>query len=150
VSGERDRQILSQEEISALLSVVDRSEIAMKSAGAVNSLPRYVVTDDFRNPNWISKNQVKVLQGIHESLARLCGSALSVLLRRRIGEVARKSVEQTNHPQFVASVAQRTWQAIFNSKSLNGAAAGGDIPDDRHQTKASEPLRRIVHGEHQR
>jgi flagellar motor switch protein FliM len=150
LSGERGRQILTREEISALLSVVDRDEIAVDSEGDLASPPRHVVTYTFRKPNRVFRNQVKVLQGIHESFARLYSSALSTLLRRLMAEVMRENVEQTKSWKFVGSLAQRTCLAIFNTKPLNRAAAGREIPDDLHRAKASELLRRNVQGDHQR
>jgi flagellar motor switch protein FliM len=123
VSGDREGQILTHEEVSALLSAVDRGDIAVAGSGEVPPAPRPIVAYNFRKPSRVSKDQVKMLQSIHESFARLYSSALSTLLGGVVAEVELKSVEQTSYREFVASVAQPTCLAIFNMEPLKGAGA---------------------------
>ena len=72
-------KILSQAEIDALLSTVteDTSELE-RVAGAP---PRRVALYDFKHPNLISKEQMRLLENIHENFSRNFGMFLSAQLR---------------------------------------------------------------------
>jgi flagellar motor switch protein FliM len=83
VSGDREGPILTQEEISALLSAVDRGEIAVAGPGEAPTAPQPIVAYDFREPNRMSQDQVRALQSIQQSFSRLYSSALSMLLSCR-------------------------------------------------------------------
>lgn len=115
-------QILSQDEVDALLSAVDRGEILPPSdaepAAPERAIPRY----NFRKPNRVSKDQVRMLQSMHETFARLYTSSLTTLLRGLV-EVELKSVEQVSHAEFVRSLSPPTCLCIFHMEPLKGGAA---------------------------
>jgi flagellar motor switch protein FliM len=115
-------QILSQEEIDALLSAVDSG--AIPEPAAVTPPPaasRTVVRYNFRKPNRVSKDQVKMLQSIHESFARLYSGSLSTL-SRSIAEMKLKSVEQITYGEFSMAFSPPTCVAIFTMDPLPGGA----------------------------
>ena len=114
-------KILSQDELDALLSAVDRGEVpdggesdrATRAASAV----RY----DFRRPNRVSKDQIKMLQSIHETFARLYGSSLGTVLRGAV-EMELRRVEQLSYGEFIAALTPPSCLAVFNMEPLKGGA----------------------------
>jgi flagellar motor switch protein FliM len=112
-------ELVSQAEMDALLAAVDGGALGAGGAGAA---ARTVVDYNFRKPNRVSKDQVKMLSSIHETFARLFTSSLSTLSRGLV-EVELRSVEQWSHAEFVASLSTPTCVAIFHMEPLKGAAA---------------------------
>jgi flagellar motor switch protein FliM len=113
--------ILSQNEIDALLSAVDRGEIPeapVAEARPTGSAIRY----NFRKPNRVSKDQVKMLQSMHESFARLYTASLTTLLRGLV-EIELKTVEQVTYGEFIMSLSPPNCLVIFNMEPLKGGAA---------------------------
>ena len=114
-------RILSQEEIDALLSAVDRGEIKVPDVGTP-ALPRNPgVRYDFRKPNRVSKDQARKLHSIHETFARQWAASLTALLRGPV-EIEFKSVEQITYGEFVTALAPPTCLVIFNMEPLEGSA----------------------------
>ena len=74
--------ILSQEEIDALLQAVDDDE-AQNSDTIVSKksskLPddKQIIIYDFKRPNRVSKEQLRAIKGIHDKLARNLASQIS-------------------------------------------------------------------------
>ncbi len=115
--------ILSQDEVDALLSAVDRGEIPDEPPSGVGmSNPSIAVRYNFRKPNRVSKDQVKMLQSMHESFARLYTASLSTLLRGLV-EVELKTVEQVTYGEFIMSLAPPNCLVVFNMEPLKGGAA---------------------------
>ena len=115
-------QILSQDEVDALLSAVDRGEIPEPTAAAPVASSRPIIRYNFRKPNRVSKDQVKMLYSIHETFARLYTASLTTLLRGLV-EVEVKTVEQVTYGEFVMSLSPPTCLVIFNMEPLKGGAA---------------------------
>lgn len=113
-------RVLSQAEMDALLTAVDRGELGAAAPGSGGS--RTVVDYNFRKPNRVSKDQVKMLSSIHETFARLFTSSLTTLSRGLV-EVELKSVEQQSHAEFLPTLSAPTCVAIFHMEPLKGAAA---------------------------
>lgn len=114
-------QILSQDEVDALLSAVDRGEIAETPAAPAGKAERTTIRYNFRKPNRVSKDQLKMFQSIHETFARLYTSSLTTLLRGLV-EVELKSVEQISYGEFIMSLSAPTCLAIFHMEPLKGGA----------------------------
>jgi flagellar motor switch protein FliM len=113
--------LLSQDEVDALLSAVDRGELGASAPdGLAAGTP--VLRYNFRKPNRVSKDQVKMLHSIHETFARLYAASLTTLLRGLV-EIELRSVEQASYAEFVMSLASPTCLVIFNMDPLKGAAA---------------------------
>ncbi len=93
-------KILSQEEIDSLLTSVssgDDAEIQpRKSAGKISLY-------DFKRPNLISKDQMRLLENIHEGLARNFGVYLSAQLRM-IVDMNLLAIDQIMYSEFVMSI----------------------------------------------
>ncbi len=95
-------KILSQAEIDALLSTVteDTSDLEQVGGGP----PRRVVLYDFKHPNLISKEQMRLLENIHENFSRNFGVFLSAQLRM-IVEIELLAIDQLLYSEFVMSIA---------------------------------------------
>jgi flagellar motor switch protein FliM len=114
--------ILSQDEVDALLSAVDRGEI-LESKPATPPAPSAaaVIRYNFRKPNRVSKDQVKMLQSIHESFARLYTASLTAVLRG-LAEIELKTVEQVTYGEYIMSLSPPNCIVIFNMEPLKGGA----------------------------
>ena len=95
-------KILSQAEIDALLSTVTEDTSDMERVGG--GPPRRVVLYDFKHPNLISKEQMRLLENIHENFSRNFGVFLSAQLRM-IVEIELLAIDQLLYSEFVMSIA---------------------------------------------
>lgn len=114
-------RILTQEEVDALLSAVDRGELSEPSSAPPRVASRVVVTYNFRKPNRISKDQVRMFESIHDTFARLAASSLTTLTRGLV-EVELTGVEQVTYAEFIMALAPPTCIAVFNMDPLKGGA----------------------------
>ncbi len=74
---------------------------------------------DFRRPDKFSKDQLRTLQIIHESFARLLATHMSAYLRTMVeGEVV--SVAQMSYDEFIRSLANPTLMAVVSFPPLEG------------------------------
>lgn len=110
--------ILSQEEIDALLTVVDDS--VNETSSSVKKFKHNEVTlYDFKRPNRVSKEQLRAFRGIHDKLARSLSSQISAIMRS-IVEVSLHSVEQMTYGEFLASLPNPTSFNVFSMHPLDG------------------------------
>jgi flagellar motor switch protein FliM len=93
-------KILSQEEIDSLLTSVSTGD---ESEVAVPLEKRKVSLYDFKRPNLISKEQMRLLENIHEGLARNFGVFLSAQLRM-IVDMNLLAIDQIMYSEFVMSI----------------------------------------------
>ena len=110
--------ILSQDEIDALLEVVDDS--AGTSSNDEES-EKKVMVYDFKRPNRVSKEQLRSIKSIHDKLARNLSSHISTVLRTII-EINLQSVDQMTYGEFLMSIPSPTSFNIFSLKPLEGDA----------------------------
>ncbi|UCH11792.1 MAG: flagellar motor switch protein FliM [Fidelibacterota bacterium] len=112
-------KILSQAEIDALLSTVaeDTSEAARVEGGP----PRRVVLYDFKHPNLISKEQMRLLENLHENFSRNFGVFLSAQLRM-IVEIELLAIDQLLYSEFVMSIAPPGVLYVFEVEEPPGEA----------------------------
>ena len=87
--------ILSQEEIDALLDVVDDEGDAALTRGRDPFPQRQITLYDFKRPNRVSKEQLR-FPGIHDKMARSIASQISAI-RRSIVEIQLHSVDQMTY-----------------------------------------------------
>lgn len=131
-------EILSQEEINALLETLEAEEQSSTSrlAEPVGEDPDAPVTAafkspvtrasgrtysyDFRRPDKFSKEQLRTLQMLHETFARIAGTNLSSLLRSTI-TVELIRLEQCSYGDYIASL-DKSCFGIVNLNPLNGEA----------------------------
>ncbi len=113
-------EILSQEEIDALLSAISSGEAESKEPAHFIE-QRKVKIYDFRRPDKFSKDQIRTLQMMHETFARLTTTALSAQLRALVS-VHVGSVDQLTYEEFIRSIPNPTTIAIINMDPLRGSA----------------------------
>lgn len=133
-------EILSQEEIESLLgSLAQESEIpaaqeavpaaqpAIENVPAAGRLTRPTKRGeliyelyDFRRPDKFSKDQLRTLQMLNETFARLAGSALSSALRSPV-TVEVISLEQVPYEEYLRNISQSVF-TIISVPPLSGQA----------------------------
>ncbi len=116
-------EILSQSEIEALLNSLNaESEAAAPAAAPIVAPPPRPATTapssvslrgqkravayevyDFRRPDKFSKDQLRTLQMLHETFARLAGSGLSAYLRSPVN-IDLISLEQVPYEEYLRSI----------------------------------------------
>jgi len=122
-------EILSQEEIDALLSALSPTESSSSSSGSTHTtaknkaddLPKKIRVYDFKRPNKFSKEQIHTLQAIHENFARLLATYFSAHLRTVV-QISVHSVEQLTYDEFIRSLPNPTLMTIFQMDPLEGNA----------------------------
>jgi flagellar motor switch protein FliM len=137
-------EILSQAEIEALLnSLSSDSELTQADSpqaasgklspvrtgstpgaptpkrSSLNQTISYEVYD-FRRPDKFSKDQLRTLQMLHETFARLAGSALSAYLRAPVN-IDLISLEQVPYEEYLRSIQQSVF-AVMSLPPLTGQA----------------------------
>lgn len=115
-------EVLDQSEVDALLAAVE--------AGGVETVPnrfanrpvrsgKEIHTYDFKRPERVSKEQMRALEGIHESFARNFGASLSGFLRT-IVEVRVATAEQLTYSEFIHSLPNPTNFNLLTADPLEG------------------------------
>lgn len=116
--------ILSQEEIDALLQAVDDDDATAveDSPNKKPKLPedRQIIIYDFKRPNRVSKEQLRAIKGIHDKLARNLASQISSIMRS-IVEIRLHSVDQMTYGEFLMSLPSPTSFNVFSIKPLDGS-----------------------------
>ncbi|NLG79658.1 MAG: flagellar motor switch protein FliM [Firmicutes bacterium] len=113
-------EILSQEEINALLSsfAKQEEEHAVKSgSGKTKQVRPY----DFRRPDKLSKDQLRTIEMIHETFARSLSTWMSTYLRMPV-RVTLASCEQLSFDEFSSSLPTPGVIAVFNISPPDGEA----------------------------
>ena len=114
--------ILSQEEIDALLDVVDDDgDVGGLEVEEENpfSSHRQITLYDFKRPNRVSKEQLRAFRGIHDKMARSISSQISSIMRS-IVEIQLHSVDQMTYGEFLMSLPNPTSFNVFSMKPLEG------------------------------
>lgn len=135
--------ILSQEEIEALLNSLANDDVSVlaemaaednkpsgKDSGpklSLNPFGRQTARTtiayeiyDFRRPDKFSKDQLRTLQMLHETFARLAGSSLSAYLRTP-ASIDLISLEQVPYEEYMRSISQSAF-TIMSLPPLTGQA----------------------------
>ncbi len=113
--------ILSQEEIDALLDVVEDEGEEVLETSEENLLPqRQVTLYDFKRPNRVSKEQLRAFRGVHDKMARSLASQISSIMRS-IVEIQLHSVDQMTYGEFLMSLPNPTSFNVFSMKPLEGS-----------------------------
>lgn len=127
--------ILSQAEIEALLNSLSDGASDHASSGMapttgvqINSgtsgrsskgMVAYEIYD-FRRPDKFSKDQLRTLQMLHETFARMAGSGLSAYLRSQV-QIDLISLEQVPYEEYLRSITQSVF-TIMSLPPLTGQA----------------------------
>ncbi len=112
--------ILSQEEIDALLEVVDEEGDAAAVESMDSTDDRQIILYDFKRPNRVSKEQLRAVKGIHDKMARNLASQISSIMRS-IVEIQLHSVDQMTYGEFLMSLPIPTSFNVFSIKPLDGS-----------------------------
>ena len=128
--------VLSQNEVEALLSALDQSAPA-ESAETTPSpmpaapggmatydredppLPPDITLYDFKRPERVGKEHMRALQSIHEGFSRNLGAELSGFLRT-IVDVKLVSVDQLTYSEFIFSLENPTCFNVLTCTPLEG------------------------------
>ena len=113
-------EILSQEEIDALLSAVSFGEEVQVQTETIKT-ERNINTYDFRHPARVSKDQLRTLQNLHDNFARLLSATFSTL-QRAIIEINLVSVDQITYSEFIMSLSTPSCTYTFRMEPLDGVA----------------------------
>lgn len=124
--------ILSQEEVDALLSAVSSggdAEVSVPAGGpspedtasAEGDSNKALSLYDFRRPDRVSKDQMRTLQNLHEGFARQFSTTLTNFLRSFV-EIELVSVDQLTYSEFIMSISNPSCIHIFKMEPLEGSA----------------------------
>jgi len=123
-------EVLSQTEIDNLLSAVEMDDFGDDGGmdfgmgcepSHFHDTKGCVKMYDFKRPDKFSKDQIRTLQMIHETYARLNTTSLSAQLRSFVN-VHVASVDQLTFEEFSRSIPNPTTLAIINMDPLKGSA----------------------------
>jgi len=109
---------MSQNEIDALLSAVSSGELdveEIKEEDQNKKIKKY----DFRNPQKISKEQLRTLEVIHENFGRYMQTFLTGYLRTNVN-VEMLTVDQFAYSEFSNAVPTPAFLSIVDFSPLNG------------------------------
>lgn len=112
------QQVLSQQEIDALLDAMDSGEIDTEELEEELSQPK-VRPYDFRRPVRLSKEYLSTITMVFEDFAKLAVNVLSTQLRKPV-DLKIAAIEQVSFDEFVHSVPSFTLMSIFSSAPLSG------------------------------
>lgn len=115
-------EVLDQNEVDALLAAVEAGGvetvaevISQRSVATAKEIHPY----DFKRPERVSKEQMRALEGIHESFARNFGAFLSGFLRT-IVEIRVASAEQLTYSEFIHSLPNPTNFNLLTAEPMAG------------------------------
>ena len=110
--------VLSQNEIDALLSALSTGEIESEEVGKDEEKHK-VKLYDFRSPQKFSKEHIRTLELIHDNYARIISNYLTGQTRQNV-KVKIETVEQITYEEFIHSVQNPTIITIFKMPPLAG------------------------------
>ncbi|TDT68555.1 flagellar motor switch protein FliM [Hypnocyclicus thermotrophus] len=112
--------VLSQDEIDALLSAISTGEVDIDKAKSEEE-EKKIKLYDFKRPDKFSKDQLRTLQMIHETFSRLITTMLSGQLRTSV-QIQVTSVDQISYQEFIRSIPELTLLTIYEMGTLEGSA----------------------------
>ena len=117
--------ILSQEEIDALLEAVDdddagNDDLLVPETSSKPTEQKNVTLYDFKRPNRVSKEQLRAFRSIHDKMVRTLSAQISSVMRS-IVEIQLHSVDQMTYGEFLMSLPSPTSFNVFSMKPLEGS-----------------------------
>lgn len=112
-------EVLSQNEIDALLSALNSGEISVSEIEEVKE-ERKVREYNFKLPNKFAKDHTRTLQIMHENFARLLQTYLSGFLRTLV-QIEVISVDQLTYNEFTNSMPNPSVLGIVDFSPLTGS-----------------------------
>jgi flagellar motor switch protein FliM len=116
----KNADMLSQDEIDRLLSVISSGQAAAEPVAARGENKRIKIYD-FKRPDKLSKDQIRILSNIHEIFARLTTTSLSARLQS-LAQIHVASVDQLTFEEFTRSIPNPTVLAVVQMDPLKGSA----------------------------
>ena len=113
--------ILSQEEIDALLGAVATGQVKVEEKEHIVIDKASITNYDFRRPKLISKDQMRTLQMLNDTFAKAFANTLSLYLRT-IVNANLALVEQFTYGEFIMSLPNPTCISVFSMQPLEGLA----------------------------
>ncbi|MFT5087889.1 MAG: flagellar motor switch protein FliM [Candidatus Latescibacterota bacterium] len=123
--------ILSQEEIDALLSATDGDDgggggdlgdMGGGDGGFDDAGSQRIITSyDFKHPARVNKDQLRTLENLHDNFARLLSSTFSGAMRAVV-DVDTAFVDQTTYAEFIMSLSNPSCSYQFTLGPTNGQA----------------------------
>lgn len=114
--------LLSQEEIDAMLDVVVDDDEPVDQNDYFNWHHRQITLYDFKRPNRVSKNQMRALRNIHDKMSQALASKLSIKLKS-IVEIQLHCVDQMTYGEFLMSLPNPTSFNVGKMNPLDGKFA---------------------------
>jgi flagellar motor switch protein FliM len=103
--------VLSQDEIDALLNALSTGEVDIEEMKEPTTAIDYKYYD-FRRPNKLSKEHLRTIQVLHNTLARYVSNYLTGFLRNNI-QIEVVSVDQLIYEDFIRSIPSPTVITVF-------------------------------------
>jgi flagellar motor switch protein FliM len=113
-------EVLSQDEIDQLLTAINAGETELEAIRPTADT-RKIKIYDFKRPDKFSKEQIRTVQIMHETFARLTTTSLSASLRALV-HVHVASVDQLTYEEFIRSIPTPTTLAVISMDPLKGQA----------------------------
>ncbi|MGX7023596.1 flagellar motor switch protein FliM [Vagococcus hydrophili] len=111
-------QVLTQQEIDALLNAMSSGEIDEK-AYLDKEEESNVKSYDFRRPTKLSKEYINTLFMIFEDFSKYAGNHLTTQIRSNVS-LKLASIEQISYDEFIHSIPKFTLLGLFQSTPLSG------------------------------
>jgi flagellar motor switch protein FliM len=113
--------ILSQDEIDALLSALDSGDISHEEFGGAQGGDARARLYDFKRPDKFSKDQLRTIHFLHETFGRIWASSLSGMLRNLVNMTV-VSVDQLTYKEFLLAIPDPSVICVFSMPPLEGRA----------------------------
>ena len=111
-------EVLSQSEIDALLNALSSGELALEDIQEEDSSKK-VRKYDFRNPQKISKDQLRTLEVIHDNLGRFFQTFLTGYLRYPV-KIEVLTVDQFAYSEFSNALSNPAFLCLIDFNPLDG------------------------------
>ena len=115
-------ELLSQDEIDALLAAVEEVAEPEVEAAVRPEQPEEIVPYDFSHPQRLNREQLRTLRNMHEVVVRNFGATLSAYLRG-IVECRLISVDQLTYLEFVSGLPNPTCFCVIEVQPGGGNIA---------------------------
>ncbi|TVQ23293.1 MAG: flagellar motor switch protein FliM [Spirochaetaceae bacterium] len=113
-------EVLSQDEIDQLLTAISSGDMDTDEIPQQTD-QRKIKIYDFKRPDKFSKEQLRTINMMHETFARLTTTSLSAQLRSLV-QLHVASVDQLTYEEFIRSIPNPTTLAVINMDPLKGSA----------------------------
>lgn len=113
------KEILSQEEIDALLKALSSGDLEAEAIDTGKAKETRFKVYDFRRPEKFSKDQLRTFHMIFTTFVRLASTSLAGFLRSRL-QMNLVSIDQLTYDEFVRSVPNPTFVCVFSIHPLEG------------------------------